>query len=185
MYNTQVKPAAPTEETAQFFRTSNRQYGENWQASGDDPVNPAKKDNVPLYHEIGEREKGLAVVKRVFKHKLLQEMREAGELDTEVHEKNKTMAQMIKKADVEAKPFPTRAEEMKYPEPVMNKGNPLYTTSNTNYGGKLPQATDTATKFYPKNTSFTSTFLGGNFADTGLNTAVNPSRVHAHFDQHS
>ncbi len=185
MYNPSVRPQEPAEEKAQFFRTSNRQYGENWLSDGNDATNPIKKDAVPLYKEIGERELGLGHIKRVFKHKLLAEMRENGELDEDIYEsKIKAQAKQIKKADVEPKAFPTRAEDMKYPEPVMNKGNPLYATSNTAYGGKLPTTTDTATKFYPKNTSFTSTFLGGNFADTGLNTAVNPSKVHANLDQH-
>ena len=83
------------------------------------------------------------------------------------------------------KPFPSVAEEMKYPEPVLNKGNPLYRTSNNSYGSKLPASSDLATRFYPKDNKFTETFLGGNFADSGLNTHANPSRVHAALDNFS
>ncbi len=56
-------------------------------------------------------------------------MRERGELDTAVYSRMKeieTQYGTIKRPDVIPKPFPAVVEEMKYPEPVLNKGNPLY-----------------------------------------------------------
>lgn len=42
---------------------------------------------------------------------------------------------------------------------------------------------DMPTKFYPRPEKFVETFLGGQVADTGLNTAATPSRVHAAHDK--
>ena len=70
-------------------------------------------------------------------------MREKGELDTHVYAKMKHEEEVygtIKRPDVIPKPFPSNAEEMKYPEPVLNKDNPLYRTSNNSYGSKLPSS---------------------------------------------
>ena len=38
-------------------------------------------------------------------------------------------------------------------------------------------------KYFPRPESYTDTFLGGNFNDTGLNTFKTPSRVHQNYDQ--
>lgn len=109
-------------------------------------------------------------------------MREKGALDTEIYDRIKQDKAAVKKQDVIPKDFPSKPEEMKYPEPVLNKDNPLYMTSNTLYGKKLPSKLDFPKKYYPKNNKFTGTFLGGNFADTGLNTHKNPSKVHKNYD---
>ena len=108
-------------------------------------------------------------------------MREKGELDVHLYAKMKheeTVFGTLKRPDVIPKEFPTVAEEMRYPKPVLNKDNPLYLTSNNSYGSKLPSSQDMAPKFYPKDNKFTDTFLGGIFLDTGLNTHANPSKVH-------
>ncbi len=68
-------------------------------------------------------------------------MRERGELDTEVYSWMKmieTEYGTIKRPDVIPKPYPAIVEEMKHPEPVLNKDNPLYRTSNNSYGSKIP-----------------------------------------------
>ena len=109
-------------------------------------------------------------------------MRENGELDNEIHRQIEEEKKLIKKLDSRPFPFPSKASEMKYPTSVMNNGNLLYGTSNNNYGAIIPKEEDTATKYYPRASSFTTGFYGGNFNDTGLNTATNPSRVHGAFD---
>ena len=89
---------------------------------------------------------------------------------------------LLNKQDVIPKVFPSEADQMAYPEPVLNKDNPLYMTSQNAYGKKKPSALDFPKKYFPKNNRFTSTFLGGNFSDTGLNTHMNPSKVHKNYD---
>ena len=72
----------------------------------------------------------MAQSKRIYKHKLLAEMREKGELDTEIYNQIKAEQSSLKKLDSNPRAFPTVAAEMKYPEPVLNKDNPLYVTSS-------------------------------------------------------
>eukprot|EP00345_Euplotes_harpa_P000216 CAMPEP_0168323376 /NCGR_PEP_ID=MMETSP0213-20121227/3445_1 /TAXON_ID=151035 /ORGANISM="Euplotes harpa, Strain FSP1.4" /LENGTH=178 /DNA_ID=CAMNT_0008325437 /DNA_START=1 /DNA_END=540 /DNA_ORIENTATION=+ len=167
---------APTQEEAEaFFRTSNGGYGGSKE-------NPTFAKDVPVYGEIGERDLALNHTNKTFKHKILAEMREKGALDVEIYDRVKADKSAVKKQDVIPKPFPSDAEQMFYPEPVLNKGNLLYQTSNNKYGMKKPSSLDFPKKYFPKNNQFTSGFLGGTFTDTGLNTHLNPSKIHKNFD---
>ena len=51
------------------------------------------------------------------------------------------------------------------------------------YGSTMPQKEDLPSKYFPRPESFTGTFNGGNFIDTGLNTFKTPSRIHGTMDQ--
>ena len=113
---------------------------------------------------------------RTFKHEALKEMRENGELDTQVYGRIKYDNAQIKREDVIPRPFPAKAENIKYPEQALKK-NLLYQTSNQSYGSKIPQTEDLPTKYFPRPESFTGTFNGGNFIDTGLNTAMDKKFV--------
>ena len=137
---------------------------------------------MPVYAEIGQRDLALKHTTKTLKHKLMAEMREKGALDTDVYDRIKQDKEAVIKQDTIPKTFPSKAEEMQYPEPVLNKGNPLYITSNTLYGKSKPSTLDFPKKYFPKNNKFTGTFLGGNFTDTGLNTHSNPSKVHKAYD---
>ena len=167
---------APTQEEADaFFKTTNNGYG----GAKD---NPTFARDVPVYADIGHRDLALKHTTKTLKHKILAEMREQGALDTEIYDRIKADKAAVKKQDVIPKTFPSKPEEMTYPEPVLNKDNPLYQTSNNLYGKKKPTQLDFPKKFFPKNNRFTGTFLGGNFSDTGLNTFATPSRVHKNYD---
>ena len=109
-------------------------------------------------------------------------MRERGELDTQVYQKIKSNQEKVKLSDAEAREFPTKAEEIKKPENALNVGNPLYETSAMAYGRQMPAAQDIPNKYFPRPERFTGTFLGGQFTDTGLNTAKTPSRLPSHWD---
>ena len=113
---------------------------------------------------------------------MLREMRENGELDSMVYAKIKSDMSAIKKQDVVPRPFPAKAEEIKKPEHAMKVGNALYTTSSMGYGHATPAAQDMPNKYFPRPEAFTSTFLGGQFNDTGLNTASTKSRTPLHWD---
>ena len=63
---------------------------------------------------------------RTYKHQMLQELRERGELDVQVYGKIKQSMAAVKKQEVEPRTFPTQAEEIKRPEHALNIGNPLY-----------------------------------------------------------
>ena len=172
-YQGDVAPAK--EEMDAFFKTTNSGYGGFKE-------NPTYAKDVPVYGDIGTRDLALKHTTKTLKHKILAEMREQGALDVEIYDRIKSDKEAVKKQDVIPKVFPSQAEEMKYPEPVLNKDNPLYQTSNNLYGKKLPSALDFPNKYFPKNNRFTGSFLGGNFADTGLNTHKTPSRIHKNYD---
>ena len=66
---------------------------------------------------------------RTYKHEALKQMRENGELDTQIYGRVKADMGQLKKQDVVPKPFPAVAEQIKYPEQALKK-NLLYQTSN-------------------------------------------------------
>ena len=119
--------------------------------------------------------------KRTYKHELLKEMREKGELDPQVYGTIKENMNSVKMNAVVPRQFPSDAEQMSYPEHSLKSKNALYETSSMTYGNK-PSRQDQPTKYFPRPEAFTSTFLGGQFQDTGLNTNKTPSRVHSHYD---
>ena len=77
---------------------------------------------------------------RTYKHEVLKQMREDGELDTQVYARIKADATAVKKSDNVPKPFPAKtAESINYPEKDFNKsGSLLYQTSSMSYGGIKP-----------------------------------------------
>jgi len=79
---------------------------------------------------------------RTYKHEVLKEMRENGELDTQIYDRIKNDMNVAKKTSVIPKEFPGARDEMKYPEPGLNIGNLLYRTSNMNYGNTKPSEQD-------------------------------------------
>ena len=66
---------------------------------------------------------------RTYKHEALKQMRENGELDTQIYGRVKNDMTQLKKADVIPRPFPAQADQIKYPEQALKK-NLLYQTSN-------------------------------------------------------
>ena len=56
-------------------------------------------------------------------------MRENGELDTQIYGRVKADMSQMKKADVAPRPFPSNADEIKYPEQALKK-NLLYQTTS-------------------------------------------------------
>lgn len=119
---------------------------------------------------------------RTYKHQILKEMREKGEIDGQIYGKIKSDMSSIKKQDVVPRQFPAKAEQLTRPENALKVGNPLYTTSSMNYGHQQPAAQDMPVKYYPRPEAFTQTFLGGQFQDTGLNTTSTKSRTPAYWD---
>lgn len=109
-------------------------------------------------------------------------MRERGELDTQVYEKIEAQKKLIRLPEHEARDFPAKAEDIKYPEKALKVGNPLFATSNMGYGSVIPNQTELPTKFHPRAEKFSGTFPN-QFSDTGLNTSSTPSRVHAANDK--
>ena len=67
---------------------------------------------------------------KTYKHEVLKEMREKGELDTQIYGKIKSDMASLKKQDVIPKPFPAKADDIKYPDHALNIGNLLYRSSN-------------------------------------------------------
>ena len=70
-----------------FFKPMNSCYGEAWQSSAGQ--NPLAMGSTPEYRDIGERELALKNSLRTYKHEVLKEMREKGELDSTIYGKIK------------------------------------------------------------------------------------------------
>ena len=75
---------------------------------------------------------------KTYKHEVLKEMRENGELDVMIYDKIKKDMSAVKKESVVPKEFPSSADQMKYPEHGLNVGSLLYRTSNMGYGCTKP-----------------------------------------------
>jgi hypothetical protein len=92
-------------------------------------------------------------------------MRETGQLDTQIYPRIKEDMSSVKKNEIAAaaRPFPAKQEDIKYPEPALKVGNPLYMTGNMTYGNQIPSQMDMPTKYFPRPVAFTDTFLGGQF----------------------
>eukprot|EP00356_Strombidium_inclinatum_P011959 CAMPEP_0170494992 /NCGR_PEP_ID=MMETSP0208-20121228/14955_1 /TAXON_ID=197538 /ORGANISM="Strombidium inclinatum, Strain S3" /LENGTH=93 /DNA_ID=CAMNT_0010771121 /DNA_START=1 /DNA_END=282 /DNA_ORIENTATION=+ len=81
--------------TNPFYQPTNSSYGKSWEASGGE--NPVKMGDLPLYSEVGSRDLALKNSMRTYKHEALKEMRENGELDTQVYGRIKHDMAQIKK----------------------------------------------------------------------------------------
>lgn len=86
---------------------------------------------------------------RTYKHDMLTEMRERGELDTDVYGRIKSDMESIKMKDIIPREFPARAEDIKYPENALNIGSLLYKTTNMTYGTHKPNEMDMPSKLNP------------------------------------
>ena len=53
-------------------------------------------------------------------------MRETGQLDTQVWSRIKSDMGSVKKNEIVPREFPAKQEDIKYPEPALKIGNPLY-----------------------------------------------------------
>ncbi len=73
------------------------------------------KNSTHIFNQ-GERELALKNSLKTYKHELLTEMREKGELDTQIYGKIKADMAAAKKQTVHAREFPCASQEMKYPE---------------------------------------------------------------------
>jgi len=60
--------------------------------------------------------------------------------------------------------------------------NPLYTTSNNDYGKKMPTAATFTAERESRLQKFSNTFNGLKYRDQGLNTSIAKSRVHSALD---
>jgi alkylated DNA repair dioxygenase AlkB len=79
--------------------------------------------------------------------------------------------------------FPVKADTIRYPQSEMRGAdNPLYWTSNRDYGRMKPSEFELPNKFHPLDNKFSSAFNAGRDHDTTLNTFLTPSRVHTNFD---
>ena len=110
-------------------------------------------------------------------------MRENGEVDGAIYGKMKADMALVKKVDIAPRAFPSQAAERTCPENALKVGNPLYATSSMNYGGVAAAPQDIPNKFHPRPEKFTSTFLGGQFSDTGLHTASTKTRLPNSYDR--
>ena len=163
------------------FHTTNQMYGKKWNCTTtDDPIN---KEEVPVYAEIGQREIELRNTMSKYKQQQLDSLKELYKQEEEIKKKQLAPVNGPIMTHVPPKNFPVKCEDIKYPQPTFDCGNPLYRSSNMNYGKFKPSGFEMPEKFYPRNTKFTTEFVGGNFINNGLVTGKTPSNVHRALDQ--
>ena len=82
------------------------------------------------------------------------------------------------------KKFPVKAEDYKYPEPIIDPAckTPLYMTTNRTYGKMLPVPSDMPPKYFPGDNTFTQGFPC-NYKFDGFNTSTKFSKVHKKLDE--
>ena len=161
-----------------FYKTTNGDYGQPWVSTeGQDPRMRTTK--IGTYRDVAEKDRsqhiGLKLLKtRVMNEKLMDDIeREAPNpvsydpclVQPHTHE------------------FPSQADSMHYPQPSL-KGhdNPIYHTSNMDYGKETPVQYEMPPKYFPISDKFSTAFSAGRVPDTTLNTFLTPSRVHKLFD---
>lgn len=158
--------------------TTNSEYGTQWQStSGVDPSIPQAK--VSTYRMVSETSKNQKVGLKLLKTKIMLE-KEIEDLETGAPEPYVYDPCLPWPRTNE---FPVKAETIKYPKcELRGNDNPLYWTSNRDYGRVKPSSFDLPPKFHPIDNKFSDAFNAGRDHDTALNTFLTPSRVHTNFD---
>lgn len=78
---------------------------------------------------------------------------------------------------IRSKQFPFEPSEFKYPAPAHKVDNPLYATSNLDYGKLMPSNYELHERWYPRNNKFTGELSGTNYKNNSLRTEVNRNPV--------
>ena len=154
------------------YVTNNSNYGATWKSFSND--RPVVKQEVPTLSNI---EKTKEHFHQTAKEALRQAEGDQTEYRTKLKETYNNPQIFL------AKKFPVKPEEYKYPEHGLNIGNPLYMTSNMDYGRLKPSGFEVPEKFFPRDISFTNSYGGSNFMFNGLNTASTFSNVHKLLDE--
>ena len=163
------------------FRTTNKFYGQKWNCS--ESRDPVTAEEVPSYAELGQRELALRNTITQYKQSKLEEIKLLGKEAEEIKQKQLAQVTGTLTTHVPPKNFPVKADDIQYPKPTLENGNPLYRTSNMGYGKSKPNTFEIPERFFPRDTKFTTGFVGGNFNNNGLVTGKTPSNVHKAFDQ--
>jgi hypothetical protein len=163
------------------FQTTNKAYGQKWNCSAS--RDPVAMEDVPSYSEIGLRDVELKTTMTKYKQSKLDELKKLSEEQEAIRKKQLAEVNGQLTTHIPPKIFPVKSEDIAYPVPTLENGNPLYRTSNMNYGKFKPNTFEMPEKFFPRDTKFTTGFVGGNFNNNGLVTSKTPSNVHKAFDQ--
>lgn len=161
-----------------FYTTSNGNYGGHWiSTDGSDPKNNQAK--VSTYRDVANKARSHKTELKLLKTRIMME-KEVEDIETgapPVHAYDPCVPQPKPQS------FPVAAEEVKYPKHGLNgHENPIYTTSNRNYGRLQPDEQDIPPSYHPIDNKFTKAFIAERVPDTTLNTFKTPSRVHHAFD---
>jgi len=78
---------------------------------------------------------------------------------------------------IRSKQFPWAPEQYQYPEPALKVDNPLYATSNLNYGKIKPTNYELNERWHPRNNGFTDALRGTNYKNNSLRTEVTRNPV--------
>ena len=122
------------------YKTTNSKYGESWLSTG--TYNPLKGE-VPTYSQIvldlvifqGERTLLVNHSMKAYKNERTNEL-----LSTGVKPYNEREVLELRMSTVPLKPkkFPVDGSKFKYVKPSNYSGNPLYRTTNMDYGSIVP-----------------------------------------------
>lgn len=160
------------------YSTSNGSYGRPWVSLHG--RHPHSVDSVVhSYRKVSENDliqkTGLKILKaKAMRDKLIEDI-EKNEPDVHTYDPCVLHPKITN--------MKINASSIVYPESgLAGSSNPMYTTRNREYGRVKPMQQDLPSKYYPITNKFTDSFIGGRNPDTGLNTFLTPSRVHALFD---
>lgn len=154
---------------AAMYTTTNKDYGQPFVQD---------KSVVHTYCEIVESQTEFKRAEKQLKNKTV-----ATKYSGNKYEDDSSMDELMKekrKFDrnvVIPKKFPIKEGQYKAPEYGLKIGNPLYMTSNKDYGILQPTSFEIPNRFYPRDNSYTSGFPS-NYKFDGLNTNVTYSKVH-------
>ena len=161
-----------------FYRTTNQEYQPKWAMT----QNATTKDyTIPPFDEINKHRQDYYNCETTLRTKILHGELALKNTQDSLSQYEKLKQQGLRNA-IRSKPFPFEPTEFKYPSHAHNMDNPLYATSNTDYGKLLPSGYEVNERWYPRNTLFTQSLPGGTYRNNSLRTEMTNSKVNNYLD---
>lgn len=157
-----------------LYRTSNMEYSPKWLINNDTTIENYK---LPTFKEINESQKKIKTLELKIKSKFTKKKNE--DLKNENSENLDVEDLKLKnnKNAINSKKCNFNFEKYKIEKSLMNSNNPLYMTSNMDYGRLNPSKHEVHNRWFPKSNEFSNGLKGKLYRNNGLNTVVDKNRV--------
>lgn len=158
-----------------LYRTSNSEYSPKWLINNDTTIENYK---LPTFKEINESQKKIKTIELQIKSKFIKRKKEKNKKneDKENLDIDDLNSKKSKNA-INSKKFNFNFETYKIPKSLMNIDNPLYMTSNMDYGRLHPSKHEVHNRWFPKSNEFSDGLKGKLYRNNGLNTVVDRNKV--------